>query len=144
MKTRYTSTEQMPHITRKELLENFDEWLDKVEKEEIGVVVTEEGKEDLVLCPAKWFNVTLDDDFGCMVNCAVRYALGRETHMPNRIISFVKKHIGDFDQKTISAMIEDIEKHTKPYDNSVAYIDEWSKLADVLRKAGKKNVKKED
>lgn len=144
MKKVYKATELMPHITRKELFENFDEWLDRVDREEIGVVITDGDKKDLVLCPAKWFDVTLDDDFGCMVNCAVRYALGRESYMPGTIINYVKRYLSIFDLKTIAVMIEDIEKYMKPYDKSIPYIDEWLELIDMLKEAGKKYVQKED
>ena len=44
----------MPRISRKEFGENIDEILEKVEKENIGYVIHDEGSKDLVLCPARW------------------------------------------------------------------------------------------
>ncbi len=57
------STKLMPRITRKELLDNFDEYLDRVDIEDIGFVITNDGKDELVLCPARWFNTVLTDDY---------------------------------------------------------------------------------
>ena len=30
-----------------------------------------------------------DDEFGLMLNCAVRYAMGRETYMPHAVMDFI-------------------------------------------------------
>lgn len=63
MKNGLRSTKFMPRITRKELLDNFDEYLDRVDIEDIGFVITNDGKDELVLCPARWFNAILKDDY---------------------------------------------------------------------------------
>ena len=31
-----------------------------------------------------------DDDFGAVLNCAVRYAIGRQTYMPGLVIDFIR------------------------------------------------------
>ena len=36
---------------------------DRISREDIGLVITDEGKDDLVLCPASWFNLDYVDDF---------------------------------------------------------------------------------
>lgn len=30
-----------------------------------------------------------DHDFGLILNCAVRYAIGRQTYMPSAVIAFI-------------------------------------------------------
>ena len=46
--------DQMERISRIELGEKLDEILDKVDKDNVGFVITDEGKDDLVLCPIRW------------------------------------------------------------------------------------------
>jgi len=46
--------DQMARISRIELGEKLDEILDKVDKDNVGFVITDEGKDDLVLCPIRW------------------------------------------------------------------------------------------
>lgn len=48
-------TDKMQRVSRKELCDNFDEWLEIVSRDNIGIVITNEGKDDLVLCPFAWF-----------------------------------------------------------------------------------------
>ena len=73
--------DQMARISRTELGEKLDEILDKADKDNVGFVITDEGKDDLVLCPIRWMKCIYDDDFGCIVNSALRYAIGRHTYM---------------------------------------------------------------
>lgn len=51
--------DQMERISRTALGQQLDEILDNVDKNNVGYVITDEGKSDLVLCPAHWF--TLDE-----------------------------------------------------------------------------------
>lgn len=104
------STDKMERITRSELAANLDDILEKIDKNDVGMVITEEGKRDLVICPAYWFDFCFDDDFGCIINSAVRYALGRYTYMPSTVASFVRKYLAIIDTKTIGIMLEDINK----------------------------------
>jgi len=56
------STDTMERITRQQLADNFDEILEKVEKENVGYVILDnEGNDGQVLCPAKWFKTQTDD-----------------------------------------------------------------------------------
>lgn len=59
--------DKMERISREDLCKRFDEVLDKVDKDDIGYVITDAGKKDMVLCPARWFLFQLDDDFGCVI-----------------------------------------------------------------------------
>lgn len=50
------STDTMERITRQQLADNFDEILEKVDKEQIGYVILDnEGNDGHVLCPFQWF-----------------------------------------------------------------------------------------
>lgn len=50
--TNLPSTENMERISRQELTDNLDAVLDRVLRENIGLVITDEGKDDLVFCPS--------------------------------------------------------------------------------------------
>ena len=105
--------DKMERISREDLCKRFDEVLDKVDKDDIGYVITDAGKKDMVLCPARWFSFQLDDDFGCVINSALRYAIGRHTYMPGVVCKFVRKYLDILDAKTIEVMIEDITTELK-------------------------------
>ena len=105
--------DEMEHITLKELSEKFDELLDRIDNENIGFIISDCQAKDVVLCPAHWITFQLDNDFGCIINSAVRYAIGRHTYMPGVVCNFVRKYINILDMKTIEVMIEDINQELK-------------------------------
>ncbi len=119
-----TPIESMPKITRQEFAEKLDEILDDVTDNNKAYVIHDDDKKEYVLCPAKWFDFCFDDDFGCIVNSAVRYALGRYTYMPGVVMNFVRKYMRVLDSRTIHVMIEDIERESKI--ESLPYFDEWT------------------
>ena len=49
-----------------------------------------------------------DENFGAMVNCAVRYCLGRRTYMPSLICDYLKPRLPLLDEKTVGCMERDI------------------------------------
>ena len=52
--------ESMERISRQALADDLDTVLERISREDIGLVITEEGKDDLVLCPVSWFNLDYD------------------------------------------------------------------------------------
>lgn len=129
-------TEQMDRISRQYVGEHLDEIIERIDKEDIGFVITDENKKDLVICPAKWFSYCFDDDFGCIINSAVRYALGRETYMPWVVAEFVKKYMKILNEKTIDVILRDIKMFLED-DKNLARQDVWTGLYNelCLRKA---------
>ena len=122
--------ETMQRVSREELAEKLDDLLEVVNKENVGFVITNEGKDDLVLCPAKWFDLYYDDDFGCIINSAVRYSLGRSSYMPSTTVKFVLKYLMVLDVRTITVMIEDINRSL--VDEQLPYKDTWLSLKYAL------------
>ena len=122
--------EAMKRVSREELAEKLDDLLEVVNKENVGFVITNEGKDDLVLCPAKWFDLYYDDDFGCIINSAVRYSLGRSSYMPSTTVKFVLKYLMVLDVRTITVMIEDIDRSL--VDEQLPYKDTWLSLKYAL------------
>jgi hypothetical protein len=123
--------DQMERISRTALGKQLDEILDRVDKENVGFVISDEGKKDLVLCPAYWFTFAFDEDFGCIVNSALRYSIGRHTYMPSVVMDFVRKYLAVMDTRTVSVMIEDIEREIA--DERLDYREEWISLQNELR-----------
>ena len=122
--------ETMKRVSHEELAEKLDDLLEVVNKENVGFVITNEGKDDLVLCPAKWFDLYYDDDFGCIINSAVRYSLGRSSYMPSTTVKFVLKYLMVLDVRTITVMIEDINRSL--VDEQLPYKDTWLSLKYAL------------
>ncbi len=101
----------MERISRQHLCDNFDEVLGRVDKEDIGfVILNEEGKDGHVLCPVRWMEYCFDDDFGCIINSALRYSIRRHTYMPGTVVDFIRKYLNILDTKTIEVAVEDIKK----------------------------------
>lgn len=50
-----------------------------------------------------------DDNFGAVLNCAVRYALGRRTYMPCLVTSYIMPLLPYLSDKTIWCFERDLE-----------------------------------
>lgn len=106
----FHTTENMERISRQHLCDNLDSILETVSLENIGFVITDPGKDDLVLCPASWLSPLVSEGFGCIVNSAVRYSLGRDTYMPDVAVQFILDHMNLLDLRTVTVMYRDIQK----------------------------------
>ena len=51
---------------------------------------------------------TLDVRFGAVLNCAVRYALGRQTYMPSLVIEFITPLLPSLTDQTLHCFDVDI------------------------------------
>ena len=63
--------------------------------------------------------VVIDDEFGLILNCAVRYAIGRMTYMPSSVIRYITPLLDKLDDKTIDVFIQDIERYQKDVERGV-------------------------
>lgn len=123
----------MERITRQELMDRFDNILNEIEAQDIGIVILgEDGNDEFVLCPARWMDYCFDKDFGCIISCAIRYAIRRETYMPSVVVNFVRKYLHVLDSNTIKVAIEDIESEINM--DSVPYPGIWLSLKQDLLK----------
>ena len=106
----FHTTENMERISRQHLCDNLDSILETVSRENIGFVITDAGRDDIVLCPASWLSPLTSEGFGCIVNSAVRYSLGRDTYMPDVAVQFILDHMNLLDLRTVTVMYRDIQK----------------------------------
>lgn len=51
-----------------------------------------------------------DDDFGAVLNCAIRYSLGRQTYMPHLVMGFAHPLLSQLSDRTLWCMARDIRK----------------------------------
>ena len=122
--------ENMERISRQHLCDNLDSILETVSRESIGFVITDAGKDDLVLCPASWLSPLVSEGFGCIVNSAVRYSLGRDTYMPDVAVQFILDHMNLLDIRTVTVMYRDIQKALE--DENLPHRETWVSLMYAL------------
>lgn len=126
----FRTTENMERISRQHLCDNLDSILETVSRENIGFVITDAGKDDLVLCPASWLSPLASEGFGCIVNSAVRYSLGRDTYMPDVAVQFILEHMKLLDIRTVTVMYRDIQKALE--DENLPHRETWVSLMYAL------------
>ena len=126
----FHTTENMERISRQHLCDNLDSILETVSLENIGFIITDAGKDDLVLCPASWLSPLVSEGFGCIVNSAVRYSLGRDTYMPDVAVQFILEHMNLLDLRTVMVMYRDIQKALE--DENLPHRETWVSLMYAL------------
>ena len=60
-----------------------------------------------------------DDDFGAVLNCAVRYALGRRTYMPHLVIDYIVPILPSLTDKTLWCFERDLSSATNFGDSQI-------------------------
>jgi hypothetical protein len=51
-----------------------------------------------------------NDDFGAVLNCAIRYSLGRQTYMPHLVMDFIRPLLPQLSDRTLWCMARDIRE----------------------------------
>ena len=123
---------EMERISREELAARLDEILARVEQENIGFVITDDGKPDLVLCPYAWFSPEQLDDLGCVVNSAIRDAIRTGGENSAAVRQFVRNHLLDLDGKTLHVAAKDLREMFLPAPMTKAERQEWNELLEQI------------
>ena len=55
-------------------------------------------------------SVPINEDFGTILICAVRYSIGRRSYMPGLVQDYIRPILPSLDKKTLSVMQRDIEE----------------------------------
>lgn len=82
-------------------------------------------------------------DFGAVLNCAVRYAIGRQTYMPKIVADFIKPLIPYVDDKTLYVLDQDIAEaeYTGGYGDEIIDKPVWMELHELVKKeTAKRNI----
>ena len=125
--------ESMERISRQALADDLDAVLERISRENIGLVITEEGKDDLVLCPASWFNLDYVDDFSCVINSALRYAMRSEDEESAAVVQYLRRHYQLFDEKTLSVAVADLERELNQPIAPLKQPQVWKELQELFR-----------
>ena len=125
--------ESMERISRQALADDLDAVLERISCENIGLVITDEGKDDLVLCPASWFDLDYVDDFSCVINCALRYAMRTEDEESAAVIQYARRHYHLFDEKTLSVAVADLERELSQPIAPLKQPQIWRELQELFR-----------
>lgn len=131
------STATMERITRQQFADNFDEILEKVEKENVGYVILDnEGKDGQVLCPVKWFETEIND-----IPSVMREIKRRKEEMYSLVEETISKIENDI--ITDEDAIENFQFMLMDYGDDVKFFELYRSLNQVLnqkypnRKKGK-------
>lgn len=75
--------------------------------------------------------VPIDDDFGLMINSAIRYAIGRQTYVVGSTVRYVLPLLGKLDDRTLYVIKQDLTGATFYGDE---HIDkpEWDRLLSAV------------
>ena len=88
-------------------------------------------------------NLCVSEEFGAVINCAVRYALGRRTYMPGLVIEQITPVISQFDDRTLSCLVRDIEAAMKSDElGDDCDANEWIKFNYLVRNILKERSEK--
>ena len=63
--------------------------------------------------------IEVDSELGLILNCAVRYAMGRMTYVPSSVIRFIKPLLPVLDNRTITCFVRDLELHNEDVENGL-------------------------
>ena len=76
-----------------------------------------------------------DDDFGAVLNCAVRYAIGRRTYMPSLVIGFITPLLTQLSDTTLWCFDQDIEeaRYTTGYGDPKADEPMWERFHEAVK-----------
>ena len=53
-----------------------------------------------------------NEDFGAVLNCAIRYCIGRQTYMPSLVIGFIRPYLPHLNDKTLRCFERDLNDAT--------------------------------
>lgn len=85
--------------------ENLNKKIEKLKEKNKNLI---EEKEALTKILSKRVVDPSDDFFGAVLNCAVRYCIGRQSYMPHLTIGYIRPLIPYLSDKTLDCMERDI------------------------------------
>ena len=119
----------MERITRQQLADNFDEILDKVISENVGYVILDnDGNDGHVLCPAEWFNDSIDSK-------DIHASMDRIKALKEKNYALVEQVIKEIKDGNISDIeaIEDFKYMLIDFGDDCKFFELYRSLTDVLK-----------
>ena len=111
MRNKLPPVSEMEHITSKELGDHFDAILERIDKEDIALIIDHEDK-SYVLCPAAWYDLPEVEHLETMVKNAVRYVAAVDESELVETIEMVLSLLPYLSKQCISTLLEIIKDKT--------------------------------
>ncbi|MGM9601613.1 MAG: hypothetical protein ACI3W5_08565 [Faecousia sp.] len=126
---------EMERIEHTLISEKLDELLDRIDKENIGFVITESGKDKYVLCPYWWFEKDFDDDLGRVINSAIRKELSASSENTEAVQRFIRNHHRALDDESLRDAVQELNAYiATATDPTKAWLEVRALLQDELNK----------
>jgi len=76
-----------------------------------------------------------DDFFGCLLNCAIRYAVGRRSYMPSLVIQEITPLLPQLSGKTLWCFDQDltVAAHMGGYGDPLIDAPQWHRFHEAVR-----------
>ena len=119
-------------ISVDDLKDQANSLLNLVTEEQRPLRVFMDNGKEFLLFPQDILAPISDSDFRLILLSAMRYAMGRKTHMPSVIADYIKRHLPHLDDKFLTLAADDIRQHLEDYAEHESNPDLWQNLLDAL------------
>ena len=102
---------KMERVEQSVISEKLDEYIDRIDKENIGFVITENGMDKYVLCPYWWFEKDFDDDLGSVITSAIRQEIAASSDNMEAVQRFIRNHHRALDDKSLRDAIQELSSY---------------------------------
>ena len=127
---------EMERVEQSQLGEKSDELFERVEKENIGFVITQNGKDKYLLCPFSWLASEYDDDFGSVVISALCDALSNNAEGSEAVRRFIENHYTALDDSALLTVVKELGSYCGNPDNDAQKARGWKDLLVLLKAEG--------
>lgn len=128
---------EMERVEQSMISEKLDEYMDRIDKENIGFVITEDGTDKYVLCPYWWFEKDFDDDLGRVIASAIRQEISASSENTEAVQRFIRNHHKALDIESLRESVQELNAYlsttTEPTE---AWSEVCALLQDELNKRG--------
>ena len=126
---------EMERVEQSEISEKLDEYIDRIDKENVGFVITENGKDKYVLCPYWWFEKDFDDDLGRVIISAIRQEVSGSSENTEAVQRFIRNHHRALDDESLRDAVQELNAYiTTATDPTEAWLGVCTLLQDELNK----------
>ena len=119
-------------ISVDDLKDQANSLLNLVTEEQRPLRVFMNNGKEFFLFPHDMLAPISDPDFRLILLSAMRYAMGRKTHMPSVIADYIKRHLQLLDDKFLVLAADDIRQHLEDYAEHEPNLNLWQGLLDAL------------
>ena len=119
-------------ISVDDLKDQANSLLNLVTEEQRPLRVFMNNGKEFFLFPQDMLAPISDSDFRLILLSAMRYAMGRKTHMPSVIADYIKRHLPHLDDKFLTLAADDIQQYHEDYADHESNPDLWQDFLDAL------------